>query len=567
MGMGNQEQKRAPGYESSRWTGVFVVLLLTLASIAVILPGMSGSALLTQGDEAMHIQTVRESMKQGSYLVPRLQGGPNYYKPPLLFWMSMGAQAIFGPGLAANRLPSLLAGLATVLLLFFLLREARMSLLDSLLISLFYLFSMAVFKFGRLLMMEQAMAAAFMAVVLLFARYIHTRRLSYLLLAGFVSGLGFWLKGPLFQFYSGLFLLAWAGLMLFRFRAGVPGDAQPRLRWLGRRRIGEVFRVLLIFHLASLVPVLAWPVYLFSTQGGADIFWFFAVIENLGKFSQENQSEFRILGGWLLYTFPWTIVFIYALFRALRHKIKNRADQLGRILAVTVLMATVFHFLPNRKDAYYVIPFVAPAFAGVSLLLRSDSISSAIRLNLMFLGVVSLLFILLVALLGASPAAVFLPALALLAALLSLVFWKRIDDDFYRLRYSFATAGILALLAFQFSILPVLHLPRIPALAEAKLGERLCVVSDEPWDAMDFAGQMPGRDIRHSVPGSPTNCMDGKRDVLLFRTGVRARAPQPYQLSGSWEVWKRNLEFNDIIKNLGKPGKLMEKVYHYAIPN
>lgn len=82
------------------------VSLLVLLNVFLLLPGSGGNAILTQGDEAMHIATIRESLASSSYLFPKFEGVLNLYKPPALFWLGIFSDSLFGVSFFAERFPS-----------------------------------------------------------------------------------------------------------------------------------------------------------------------------------------------------------------------------------------------------------------------------------------------------------------------------------------------------------------------------------------------------------------------------------------------------------------------------
>ena len=61
---------------------LYYTLSLIVLGFLAVMPGINGSALLGQGDEYMHIATVRESLDAESYFLPILNGAVNYHKPP-----------------------------------------------------------------------------------------------------------------------------------------------------------------------------------------------------------------------------------------------------------------------------------------------------------------------------------------------------------------------------------------------------------------------------------------------------------------------------------------------------
>lgn len=80
-------------------------------------------------DESRNIVNALEMRQRGFGLVTTYSGAPDLWntKPPLLIWMMAGSVALFGPSEGALRLPSMMAALGTVALLFWFVRQTTRS--------------------------------------------------------------------------------------------------------------------------------------------------------------------------------------------------------------------------------------------------------------------------------------------------------------------------------------------------------------------------------------------------------------------------------------------------------
>ncbi|HRC84997.1 MAG TPA: glycosyltransferase family 39 protein [Thermoanaerobaculia bacterium] len=96
------------------------LLVVALLGALLFLPGL-GSRDLWNPDEPRYAEVAREMLASGQWLVPHLNGEVYTQKPPLLFWLMAASSAVRG-GLdeVAARLPSALAGIATLMLVFLL---------------------------------------------------------------------------------------------------------------------------------------------------------------------------------------------------------------------------------------------------------------------------------------------------------------------------------------------------------------------------------------------------------------------------------------------------------------
>jgi len=94
-------------------------LLLILALGGFALGSGMSAAPLVDWDEATYAEVAHEAIVNHSYLDFTWNGKGYVKKPPLLFWALVGSFNVFGESEAAARLPSVLAGLGTLLLIYF----------------------------------------------------------------------------------------------------------------------------------------------------------------------------------------------------------------------------------------------------------------------------------------------------------------------------------------------------------------------------------------------------------------------------------------------------------------
>jgi len=551
----------------------FAPATLLLLSFALLLPGLGGKNSPGQGDEVMHLLTVQSSLEAKSYLIPVLDGQPNYYKPPLLFWAGMATEAVFSSGLFGGRLSSVLFTAGTVLLIYFLLTGARIDWRIALLAALAYVLTLGAMKFGRLLMMEQGMAFSFLLIVFFLFKQIRTGKLRYALLAGLVSGLAFLFKGPLFIVYTGLLYSVWAMTVLFRVSREESGWV-----WHAQHHVAYVAKTAAAVIAASLVVPGIWvaSILAFAGEEGAVLLKFFFVVENLGKFMQENQNTFRLLGGWLTYTFPWTLVLLAGMAAVfLPQRLTNRNQYFGRILILSVFTIMIFHLLPHRKAAYYGVPFMPLVFVGIPLLLRDlTALERPARWTILSLYVVAPILTL-AAVLGSESAI----GLVILLPALAAVVLERLSRSSWSGASMFARnrslkivgiAGSMSMLTIQFALYPLLNHEVIPVARVGSFPGSICVVTGETWDAMDLKVLRPDIDVAVTVPMSPETCVDGRRAVLHIPGAPTEESmidvvleQKAYTEIGRWNMWSRRLTTDAVIEYLQGGRRIVSRIRYY----
>ncbi len=99
--------------------GTWAVAMVVIAVAFVNL----GAARLWDRDEPRNAQCAREMMEAGNWIVPTFDGELRTHKPALLYWGQIAAYKTFGVSEFSARLPSAMAGLVTILLVFLIARR------------------------------------------------------------------------------------------------------------------------------------------------------------------------------------------------------------------------------------------------------------------------------------------------------------------------------------------------------------------------------------------------------------------------------------------------------------
>lgn len=535
------------------------IFLLILLNVFLLLPGSGGNTILTQGDEAMHIATIRESLTSSSYLFPKFEGVLNLYKPPALFWLGIFSDRLLGVSFFAERFPSFLLFFGSSVLIYLGIRRAGGSSKQAFTISAAYTLTLGVFKFSRLVMMESLLTFFIILVSITILEFRLTKKRIWLFMGGLFSGIAILVKGPVFQVYSGIILGSYSVIGIFLLH--------PNGEWAGKKRIGKELLSHLIFHFSSLIIPAIWILVLLSySELGKEFLTIFFFTENLGKFSAStaNQSEWIIPLGFLLYSFPFSLAVFSGFSSKLFQKPKSVRETIGSSYLWAILTVCLVHLAPNRKDFYYLLPLIPLAFLGIGLFFirkKEYQFSKILFLNFFFSCGIGVLILVGMwgfgVLLGQSILAEFV-----FTAFLLLIFvWgrrvrsQRLGVPSIVVLNLVLAAGLLSYI--QFSILPRVNLSEVPEKGPFTSAKQICIVSENPWTALTFRNSLPGADIIHSVPGADRNCVDGRRFLVFFQEPIRI--PSGYRLIQTQTVWKRDVTLQELLgPNQGK-----ELIYFY----
>lgn len=316
-----------------RWADTWL-----LAGLAVLLlvPGLGGYPLWDPG-EGRNAQAAREMADAGRWLVPLLYGEPYHDKPAPFFGLLRVVQAVLGEGELALRLPSVLATIATLLLVhrFALPRFGRAA---AALAGVIYVTAPEVVALGRFCNFDATLSFCTTWATLAWLAWLDDRhRVPWAAWAA--MGLGVLVKGPV-----AIVLPATVALVAAA-RRGVLGDA------LRAARPGLGVALLALLVLPWLVPAaLAEPQYVRT----------FFLRHNVERYVSATFTHARgplyfvpvIAGGF----FPWSLLLPLVALPGAR---RGRAAELGAWAAIVIL----FFSVGQAKLATYVLP----AFPALSL--------------------------------------------------------------------------------------------------------------------------------------------------------------------------------------------------------
>jgi len=354
-------------------------LLLLLLFISPFFMSLSTST-VWDANEAFYVQTPREMVDSGNWLIPEFNGNPRLNKPPLSYWLVAFFYQFLGVNIIWERL--LMAVLASLSIFSTfqigkLLYSPEAGLLGAGIFATTFRFLIV----ARRLMIDSLVLCAVLAAIALFLYWMKTRKNRYCLAAASVFGLAFLAKGPV-----GLFPLFFLGLYCLL----------PQNRWC-LSAIPWIPSGILFLSTAS-----SWFLAVGFFHGWDPVLSFF-LSENIGRFVNEEFGPRRgptyyfgvFLGDYL----PWSIPFI----AVLANKIKGSRELLREgwsfsasknlphgtlLLAAWILTYLLIFSFSHNKQEYYILP----AYPAASIILGGifSSRTDAGKIALPLAGIVML---------------------------------------------------------------------------------------------------------------------------------------------------------------------------------
>ncbi|HEV7501865.1 MAG TPA: glycosyltransferase family 39 protein [Vicinamibacteria bacterium] len=301
----------------------------------MLLPSLGAAPL--ERAEIYFLDGARAMVETGDWLVPRYQGQPFFDKPVLTYWLMAAAFRIAGFRLAAGRLVSVLAALASVaatVRLGRLLLDRRGAAYGGLVFAT----TLLVLSFGRVAMSDMLLTLWCTLAVAMGVRATRdgatAPRMAGL---GALLGLGFLTKGPIALVMAGLGL----ALLMARGQEG--------------RRLRPGPRATLAGTAAFAVVGLGWFAAVALGMGAGPLEYFF-FRENLERFAGEtydaDRSPLFYVWTYLAAGLPWSLLFPVAAARAWRRH---------RFLLLWMALMAVPLTLSRGKIDYYLLPLLPAA--------------------------------------------------------------------------------------------------------------------------------------------------------------------------------------------------------------
>lgn len=322
-----------------------VHLLLLIVVAAVMFFAGLGRLPLIEPDEGRNAEVAREMLVQGDWVTPHFDGLPYLDKPAVFFWMVAGSFRVAGVSEFAARLPSALAALGTMLLIWFLVRRMfgdaagfRAGIIWATSPLVIFLSRLVIFDMTLAFLITLAMAGFWLSSASDSPAWWHEP-----LLFG-ACGVATITKGPVG------FLIPWLSILLYEAVCGKLGELK-RLRWgLG----------VAIFLAAAL------PWFILVSVRHPDFpryaFWQESLLRFTTGEEKRSGGVFYYLPVFLAGFFPWSFFLLFGGWTR-RKKLRELRSETHRgslFLLSWVVVVFVFFSVSHSKLPAYFLPAVIP---------------------------------------------------------------------------------------------------------------------------------------------------------------------------------------------------------------
>lgn len=351
-------------------------LVIALYGAAILLPRLGGARVLTR-HECFFCEPAKEMVASGDWLLPRFADVPCTFYPPGMHW-SIAATASLAGGVseAILRLPSVLAGIATALLIAALAARwfgSRVGLVTGLVeLTTYHLLTQArLAEADMLLALTVCTALGCFAVANVPSPDARSSARWLPWLFYLAAGAAFLIKATLGIAFIFSACLAWA--LLSR-------DWQER-RWRAVR-----FLLNPIGLLVFLACVLGWSV---AAYQRCPEFLEMQLVQNVGRFQGDlggRKSSFFYVYSLLLQMLPWTPFFLWGLVRVFRQR--SYREPWWQFTACWTLPGFVLLSMGTFQAKHYLVSLLPPlsVLSAVGLLDLLDRRESRTRLHYGLVG-------------------------------------------------------------------------------------------------------------------------------------------------------------------------------------
>jgi 4-amino-4-deoxy-L-arabinose transferase-like glycosyltransferase len=297
---------------------------------------------LLESSEARYAETAREMSVSGDWVTPRYFGVKHFHKPPLTYWLTCVGYGLFGANEFGARFFLVVAGLATLWLVWWMGRLWYGPLAGQLAAGI--LLTAPLFcTFTRVLTTDLYLALSSTAAIAAFLAG-HGGRRGFYLWMWFAAGAGFLLKGPV------VLLLVASAVLPFLWFEGRPGQWREVCSGAG----------------LALFAVVALPWFVAVCWMNPGLFSRFVWYETLERVATtvhgRTGSPAFFVGVFLAGFFPWSLLAPAAV--AARWPLVRQGGPNGgadRLLACWFAIPFVLFSLSKSKLMAYILPIFPPA--------------------------------------------------------------------------------------------------------------------------------------------------------------------------------------------------------------
>jgi 4-amino-4-deoxy-L-arabinose transferase-like glycosyltransferase len=297
-------------------------------------------------DEAIYAQVAKETVQGNHWITLHWNGQPWFHKPPLYTWAAALLFKLFSPSEFLARLPSALAGVGCVFLVYRIGRQFT-DALGAALAGLILITSALFTVNARQGMTDVAMTLFVLAALYGYLKWTTERR--WWIIACLSCGLAVLTKGA-----AGLIAPIVIGFSLVADRRW--GEIKKGDFWVG------------VFAFVTLAA--SWHILLFALHGRAflDLYLLKHVIRRSTEdLHQYNYGYFFYFGALGRFTWPWSLLILPSLFVW----IKQRRSQ---TLLLSVVVPLTLFTLARTKFSWYIVPILPSLAIMIAVFLRSVAV-------------------------------------------------------------------------------------------------------------------------------------------------------------------------------------------------
>jgi len=295
-------------------------------------------------NEAFYVETPREMLDSGNWLVPHFNGQPRLNKPPLSYWLVAPLYQWFGVNLLWERLLMAVLAAGSIVVTFLIGRRLWNDVAPALLAAVIFATTFRIFLLSRRLLIDTLLLFLVLVALYFILEWVLSGKRRAAVAASVFLGLGFLAKGP-------VVVLPLAVMVIY-------------LAYT--RQITRVFSwEWVLGGILFLAVAGSWFVALGLNYGWEPV-RSFLFKENVGRFLDTNfgprRSYAYYVGVFLADYFPWSLIAPVALISLFRDSRRLRKQpEIYLFFIIWCLFYFLFFSLSLNKQEYYIAPLYAPA--------------------------------------------------------------------------------------------------------------------------------------------------------------------------------------------------------------